>query len=106
MADKIVFSTDKGRIKEEKKSDKAYIKAEGPTKMRLEKNSRGGKLVTVLFNLPFEKSEAKKWMKDLQAVCACGGTMKNSTIELRGDVREKVVSFFEKKGEKIVKAGG
>ena len=74
--------------------------------MRLEKNSRGGKLVTVLFNLPFEKSEAKKWMKDLQAVCACGGTMKNSTIELRGDVREKVVSFFEKKGEKIVKAGG
>ena len=36
MGDKIVFSTDKGRIKEEKKSGKAYEKAEGPTKMRLE----------------------------------------------------------------------
>lgn len=106
MGDKIVFSTDKGRIKEEKKSGKAYEKAEGPTKMRLEKNARGGKLVTVLFNLPFEKNDAKKWMKDLQAVCACGGTLKNSNIELRGDVRDKVVAFFEKKGEKIVRAGG
>ena len=59
MADKIVFSTDKGRVKEDKKSGKAFVKGDGPTKMRLEKNSRGGKLVTVLFNLPYEKTKQK-----------------------------------------------
>ena len=37
MADKIVFSTDKGRVKEDKKSGKAFVKGDGPTKMRLEK---------------------------------------------------------------------
>jgi translation initiation factor 1 len=74
--------------------------------MRLETGGRGGKAVTVLFNLPIEESEAKDMLKAMQAAFGCGGAMKDNTLELRGDVRAKVEAFFAKKNLKIVRAGG
>ena len=74
--------------------------------MRLETGGRGGKSVTVIFNLPLEESEAKEVLKAMQGAFGCGGALKESTLELRGDVRLKVEGFFAKKNLKIVRAGG
>jgi len=103
----LVYSTSEpsGRVKQ-KPEKAARLPAPGPCKMRLETKGRGGKAVTVLFNLPFSAEQAKEWMRELQNTLSCGATFKNDQIELRGDLRERVESFFAKKNQKIIRAGG
>lgn len=103
---RLVFSTDSGSHKKDKSSDGGWVKASGPAKMRLETAGRGGKVVTVLFNLPVDEAEAKAMLKAMQGAFGCGGAMKDSTLELRGDVRVKVEDYFAKKSLKLVRAGG
>lgn len=106
MGDKLVFSTSKALEKKPKSNEKSYQAGQGPMKMRLESKGRGGKEVTVLFNLPFTETEAKAFKKEIQTVLACGATLKHSQIELRGDVRNKVESYCQKNSIKLVRAGG
>lgn len=107
MADKPVYSTATGRAPKDPPGKKdGYVKSAGPAKMRLETAGRGGKAVTVLFNLPFEEAEAVALMKQLQSTLGCGATFKEGRIELRGDVRARVEQEFAKRGQKLVKAGG
>jgi translation initiation factor 1 len=75
-------------------------------KIRLEKNGRGGKSVTVLFELPPNEAYFKDLEKKLKGVCGTGGSYKNNTIEIQGDHREKMKSFLEKMGFKVKLAGG
>jgi translation initiation factor 1 len=104
MSGRLVYSTDSGSSKKEKKSS-AYTPATGPTKMRLETSGRGGKAVTVLWNLPFDEDMIKSIMKDVQAKKACGATFKNGRVEFQGNIKEAVLSYFTEKGLKIVQAG-
>lgn len=103
---RLVYSTETGSHKKEKSTASDWQKSAGPAKMRLETNGRGGKAVTVLFNLPLEESEAKDLLKAMQSAFGCGGAMKDMTLELRGDVRPKVEAFFAKRNIKIIRAGG
>ena len=110
MADKPVYSTKTGVEVSPKKGVSAKgptwpVKA-GPTKMRLEKKGRGGKTVTILFELPYAEADADAMRRAMQAAFGCGGTLGEGTIELAGDVRDRVAQFFAKKGAKLVRAGG
>jgi translation initiation factor 1 len=75
-------------------------------KMRLEKNGRGGKLVSVVYELPPNEEYFKALEKKLKAHCGSGGSFKDGKIEIQGDHREKLKSFLEKLGFKIKLAGG
>lgn len=75
-------------------------------KLRLEKNGRGGKMVSVLFELPPNEAYFKNLEKKLKALCGTGGAYKNNTIEIQGDHREKIKAHLEKMGFKIKLAGG
>jgi len=75
-------------------------------KIRLEKNGRGGKVVTVVFELPENEPYFKEIEKKLKSVCGTGGSYKNNQIEIQGDHREKIKAFLEKIGFKIKLAGG
>ncbi len=75
-------------------------------KLRLEKNGRGGKTVTVLFELPSNEDYFKGLEKRLKALCGSGGAFKVNTIEIQGDHREKIKVFLEKLGFKVKLAGG
>jgi translation initiation factor 1 len=75
-------------------------------KIRLEKNGRGGKTVTVLFDLPKNDEYFKNLEKKLKALCGTGGSFKEGLIEIQGDHREKMKSYLEKLGFKIKLAGG
>lgn len=79
---------------------------EGPAKMRLEKKGRGGKQVTIIHNLPFDKGTAKNLMRELQSVLACGASYKNDEILINGDHRDSVEQFFKERNQKIVRSGG
>lgn len=106
MGDKPVYSTGSGDLRGRDPKTSGYRKSAGPTKMRLETKGRGGKAVTVLFNLPFEEAEAIALMKDLQTGLGCGATFKDGEIELRGDMRDRIAPIFAKRGLKLVRAGG
>lgn len=83
-------SPSKGKNKQEKNSEKSYKPGKGPMKVRLEKKGRAGKSVTVLYDIPLTKEAAKDFKKALQQKFGCGATIKGSTIELAGDLVEKV----------------
>ena len=78
-------------------------------KIRLEKNQRGGKLVTVIFELPNNPEYFEAVCKKLKNSCGTGGTFKQegkAQIELQGDQREKAKVFLIKMGFTIKLAGG
>ena len=107
MADRPVFSTDQKTQKSLKEKTKSTGPlSSGPCRMRLEKKGRGGKTVTIIYDIPMTLEEAQKLRQTLQAQLGCGGTFKNDTIELRGDLREKVQKYFQSKGMKLVSSGG
>jgi translation initiation factor 1 len=73
--------------------------------LRLEKNGRGGKIVTVIDQLPKQELFLKDLCKELKSKCGVGGTYitsgKEGVIEIQGDKREQIKSIFSKKGYKV-----
>ncbi|MFW7377755.1 MAG: translation initiation factor [Oligoflexus sp.] len=108
MKEKPVYSTDnKQSLAGKKTSSKSgFQQGEGPIKVRLEKKGRAGKTVTVLFNLPMSEAEARQLMKSLQTLLACGGSLKDSTIELRGELADRVIQVLKDRGMTAIRAGG
>ncbi len=66
-------------------------------KLRLEKKGRGGKAVTVVYDLPQNATFLKDLSQDLKRACGTGGTVVDDTIELQGDLRDRVREFLQKK---------
>lgn len=78
-------------------------------KIKLEKNQRGGKLVTVLHDFPFNPPYFEELARKLKNHCGTGGTYKKETkpqIELQGDQREKAEALLLKLGFKTKRSGG
>ncbi|MBC7466553.1 MAG: translation initiation factor [Bdellovibrio sp.] len=68
---------------------------------RLEKNGRGGKVVTVLDQLPNHQTFVKELLKELKTKCGVGGSFKIesgvSLIEIQGDKREAIKKILDTK---------
>ncbi|MDH4469143.1 MAG: translation initiation factor [Bacteriovoracaceae bacterium] len=76
-------------------------------KIRLEKNGRGGKLVTVIFYIPSgNENYFLDLTKKLKNHCGTGGSFKDGSIEIQGDHREKLKIFLGKLGFQTKFAGG
>ncbi|MFA6238426.1 MAG: translation initiation factor [Bacteriovorax sp.] len=78
-------------------------------KIKLEKNQRGGKLVTVIHDFPNNPSYFEDLARKLKNHCGTGGTFKTegkAQIELQGDQREKAEIFLTKLNFKIKRSGG
>jgi translation initiation factor 1 len=59
-------------------------------KLRMEKKGRGGKTVTVIAGLPRNAVFLRELCQELKRACGTGGTVSDDTIELQGDLRNKV----------------
>jgi translation initiation factor 1 len=105
---RIVYSDDGSHLEDKKKRPKASdLKPEEHTlKIRLEKKGRGGKNVTVVFELPDNPDYFKKLTKELKSHCGSGGSFKGSTLEIQGDHKIKIRDYLQKKGFKAILAGG
>jgi translation initiation factor 1 len=78
-------------------------------KIKIEKNQRGGKTVTVIHNLPFNPKYFEDLAKKLRNHCGTGGTFKKEPpmqIELQGEQRDKVEIFLAKLNFKTKRSGG
>ncbi len=74
--------------------------------IRLEKKGRGGKIVTVIRNLQLTAEDLKSLGQHLKRACGTGGTVKEGTIEIQGDHREKVAAALAGLGYKSKFTGG
>ncbi|CAB3287406.1 Protein translation factor SUI1 homolog [Methanocaldococcus lauensis] len=59
---------------------------------------RFGKLMTIIEGFDASVIDLKELAKKLKDICACGGTVKDNTIELQGDHRKKVAEILVKMG--------
>jgi translation initiation factor 1 len=64
----------------------------------MEKSGRGGKTVTVVYDLPQNTDFLKSLAQELKRACGTGGAVAGNTIELQGDLRERVRTFLQGKG--------
>jgi translation initiation factor 1 len=80
------------------RSGRESVPAKVVAKLRVEKKGRGGKTVTVVFDLPRNDEFLKELTQELKRACGTGGSMSDDTVELQGDVRDRVRDLLLKKG--------
>jgi len=64
----------------------------------MEKSGRGGKTVTVVYGLPRNAAFLKDLAQELKRVCGTGGSAAEDSVELQGDLRDRVRDYLKKKG--------
>lgn len=74
--------------------------------IRREKKGRGGKTVTVVYDLRLTAADLKSLGRHLRQKCGTGGTVKNGAIEIQGDHRERVAEALQQLGYKTKFTGG
>ena len=67
-------------------------------KLRMEKTGRGGKAVTVVYDLPNNQEFLKQLSQELKRACGAGGTVVEGGVEIQGDLRDRVREILQKKG--------
>ncbi|MDN3695739.1 stress response translation initiation inhibitor YciH [Vibrio sp. 03-59-1] len=101
----LVYSTDIGRIKqEETKAERP--KGDGIVRIQRQTKGRKGKGVCIISGLDLDDAPLKILAAELKKVCGCGGSVKDGTIEIQGDARDKIKAHLEKKGHTVKLAGG
>ncbi|MDQ2075343.1 stress response translation initiation inhibitor YciH [Marinimicrobium sp. ABcell2] len=103
---RLVYSTDKGRIKSESTPADAAPVGDGIVRLRRETKGRKGKGVTLVDGVPESADKLKTLAKELKQLCGTGGSVKAGVIEIQGDQRERLKPALEAKGYTVKLAGG
>lgn len=101
----LVYSTETGRVTA-KPPQQQPPAGDGIVRIRREVSGRKGKGVAVITGLPLNEEALKALAKELKQLCGTGGAVKNGTIEIQGDQRDKLKAFLEQRGYTVKLAGG
>ena len=126
MPDRLVYSTDGGRVThcpicgqpyKRCRCDQATVeaptklidaprKSDGIVRITRDRKHRGGKTVTVISGVPVNGDALAALGQQLKKLCGSGGTVKDGTIEIQGDHCDKVQAKLTAMGYKVKRAGG
>jgi len=67
-------------------------------KLRIERAGRSGRTVTVVYDLPRNPEFLSGLAAELKRTCGVGGAVRDDSVELQGDQRERVRALLAKKG--------
>ena len=113
MADRgsrLVYSSDKGRTCptcgwpasncqcSTRAAAEEPVPARVTAKLRMEKKGRGGKTVTVVYDLPRNQAFLKTLAGELKRTCGTGGTVVEDTVEIQGEHRDRIRTLLQAKG--------
>ena len=71
-----------------------------------ETKGRGGKGVTLVTGVPLAGEALEALAKELKARCGTGGTVRDGSIELQGEHRDRLVEELGRRGYTVKRAGG
>ncbi len=104
---RIVYSSETGRVdQKEQNNDTRSINKDGIARILRETKGRKGKGVSIITGLDQSNDQLKGLCTTLKKKCGCGGAVKNGTIELQTDLRDKVQQLLAEQGIKSKVAGG
>lgn len=70
------------------------------------RSGRKGKTVTVIRGFQTQPTTLTDLLKQLKAQCGTGGTLKDNTLEIQGDHKQKIVQILLDLGYKAKASGG
>ncbi|MEO8971687.1 MAG: stress response translation initiation inhibitor YciH [Ktedonobacteraceae bacterium] len=121
MSDRLVYSTDGGRIDtcpvcgrsyKECRCDRSASanqpakKSDGVVRVMRDRKGRGGKTVTVINGVIGSEAELTTLAQQLKKLCGSGGTIKDGNIEIQGNHCDKVMAKLTALGHKVKRVGG
>ncbi len=123
MSDRLVYSTDGGRIDtcprcglpyKQCRCDQSSAghrstlpkKSDGIVRIMRDRKHRGGKTVTVITGIPASNETITSLAQQLKKLCGSGGAVKDGVIEIQGDHCDKVQARLTELGYKVKRAGG
>lgn len=99
-------SKSKQRVSKSQKSNPAADLRDGTIRIRREVKGRKGKQVTVVAGLPTTDDNLKRTAAHLKRACGSGGSIKDGSVIIQGDHRDKVQSELRKLGYTAKITGG
>ena len=81
-------------------------KGDGIVRIWRDKKQRRGKVVTVITGVPLAESDLSALGTQLKRQCGTGGTVKDGTIEIQGDHRDRLAEILRELGYQVKLAGG
>jgi protein-tyrosine phosphatase len=86
---------------------KEVVRTGGPV-VRLGRETKGrrGKGVTTVSNLPLDEAGLLELAALLKQRCGTGGTVRDGTIEIQGDLRDRLGAVLEGMGYRVKRVGG
>ena len=106
---RVVYSTDRGRMcptcgwpiddcQCSRTKGRDAVPNRVIAKLRVEKSGRSGKIVTVVYDLPRNDAFLKDLSQALKRACGTGGAVVDNTVELQGDLRDRVRRLLAERG--------
>jgi translation initiation factor 1 len=80
--------------------------ADGVVRVSRETKGRKGKGVTVITGVPLGGQQLAALAKELKQRCGCGGAVKDGSIEIQGDHRDRLVAELLGRGFRAKRSGG
>jgi translation initiation factor 1 len=102
---RLVYSTGGERPEPEETPPPPPARSSSGIRLRLDRRA-SDRVVTVVSGLPGGKAGVAKLGRELKAACGAGGTVKDGTLELQGDHRERVEAALAERGLRSKRAGG
>jgi translation initiation factor 1 len=108
---RLVYSSDAGKVARRGNPTKAAASApgapdDGVVRIFRERGNRGGKTVTVVRGLPERGPSLEVRLSELKRLCGAGGTLREGSLEIQGDHRERIAERLRGLGYKVKLAGG
>jgi translation initiation factor 1 len=75
-------------------------------KVQASRAGRKGKTVTLITGFQNKPETLNQLLKQLKNQCGTGGTLKDNTLEIQGDHRQKIVTILTQLGYKAKISGG
>ena len=72
-------------------------------KVSLDKKQRAGKVVTLITGFEGKQEDMLDLSKQLKSLCGTGGSVKDDTIIVQGDNRQKIFQWLQQNGYKLAK---
>ncbi len=92
----LVYSSDGGRVRREAgRPAPAGPPRDGIVRVGRSSSGRRGKTVTIVTGLP--PGELAATAKELKRLCGSGGAVKDGTVEIQGDHRERIAAVLSER---------